>query len=151
LTELFERCISELTTTPAYCFMPLAKTLGNLLLFTGFKAKPAMGQCLMQGWSALRAASCTAHQDRLVSLEVAAGVFAVTPPSVAGRAWAEAVIYGFTGADGYDPYAGGVVIGTNGAVYGTTAFGAFLVKRQPLRLRRGIRADPSGGARRSLD
>ncbi len=50
-------------------------------------------------------------------------VFKLTPPAVAGEAWTEAVIYGFTGgADGGKPYAG-VIFGTNGVLYGTAGLG----------------------------
>jgi len=49
-------------------------------------------------------------------------VFQLTPPTVSSGTWAYAVIYNFTGADGDGalPVAG-VVVGKNGAIYGTTS------------------------------
>jgi uncharacterized repeat protein (TIGR03803 family) len=49
-------------------------------------------------------------------------VFSLTPPSTAGGAWSETVLYNFGGNDGANPYAG-VVIGAGGVLYGTTEFG----------------------------
>jgi hypothetical protein len=50
-------------------------------------------------------------------------VFMLTPPAVAGGAWTESVLYGFTGgADGGKPYAG-VIFGKLGVLYGTTGLG----------------------------
>jgi len=51
-------------------------------------------------------------------------VFQLTPPATAGGAWTEAVIYNFTGSngDGAIP-SGGLALGKNGALYGTTAYG----------------------------
>jgi hypothetical protein len=46
-------------------------------------------------------------------------VFSLTPPTSAGGAWTETVLYSFTGSDGASPNAG-VVIGKDGALYGTT-------------------------------
>jgi uncharacterized repeat protein (TIGR03803 family) len=51
-------------------------------------------------------------------------VFQLTPPSTPGGSWTESVIYGFTGTDGDGILpAAGVVIGTNGNLYGTTERG----------------------------
>jgi uncharacterized repeat protein (TIGR03803 family) len=52
-------------------------------------------------------------------------VFELTPPSTPGGAWAEKVLYRFTGenGDGAYPY-GDVVIGEDGTIYGTTFGGA---------------------------
>jgi hypothetical protein len=48
-------------------------------------------------------------------------VFQLTPPATPGGAWAETVIYSFTGTDGDGAYpAAGVVLGKNGVLYGTT-------------------------------
>ena len=49
-------------------------------------------------------------------------VFQLTPPPTSGGTWTYSVIYNFTGADGDGtaPLAG-VVVSSNGAVYGTTA------------------------------
>jgi len=51
-------------------------------------------------------------------------VFQLTPPSAPGGAWTESVIYSFTGSngDGSGPVAS-VVVGKNGALYGTTVGG----------------------------
>jgi uncharacterized repeat protein (TIGR03803 family) len=50
-------------------------------------------------------------------------VFKLTPPSVAGGAWTETVLYSFTGgADGGDPMAG-LISDSVGNLYGTTQFG----------------------------
>jgi len=47
-------------------------------------------------------------------------VFALTPPSVAGGSWTEAVLHNFAGGnDGFFP-TGGVVVDANGVLYGTT-------------------------------
>jgi uncharacterized repeat protein (TIGR03803 family) len=48
-------------------------------------------------------------------------VFALTPPASAGEKWTETILHSFTGPpnDGSYPYAG-VVVGSNGVVYGTT-------------------------------
>jgi uncharacterized repeat protein (TIGR03803 family) len=52
----------------------------------------------------------------------AGGVLEFTPPATKGAAWAETVLYSFTGgADGSQPFAG-VVLGKDGGLYGTTAF-----------------------------
>jgi uncharacterized repeat protein (TIGR03803 family) len=47
-------------------------------------------------------------------------VFELSPPSTAGRAWTESVIWSFQGSDGERPLAG-LSIGANGALYGTTS------------------------------
>src|ERR1700691_2877738 len=49
-------------------------------------------------------------------------VFQLTPPSASGAPWTYSVIHNFTGAegDGAAPVAG-VVVGKNGAIYGTTS------------------------------
>jgi hypothetical protein len=49
-------------------------------------------------------------------------VFQLTPPSAPGAPWTYSVVYNFTGADGDGaaPVAG-VVLGKNGAIYGTTS------------------------------
>jgi uncharacterized repeat protein (TIGR03803 family) len=51
-------------------------------------------------------------------------VFSLTPPATPGGAWTETVLhdFAFTGGDGAVPEAG-VVIGTSGVLYGTTAYG----------------------------
>jgi uncharacterized repeat protein (TIGR03803 family) len=51
-------------------------------------------------------------------------VFSLTPPASPGGTWTEADLYSFGGypSDGIQPY-GGVVIGTGGVLYGTTAGG----------------------------
>lgn len=51
-------------------------------------------------------------------------VFQLTPPSTTGGAWTESAIYSFTGTDGdgSTPQAS-VVVGENGALYGTTQYG----------------------------
>ena len=51
-------------------------------------------------------------------------VFQLTPPSLPGGAWAETVIYSFSGTsgDGAVPVAG-VTVGPNGVLYGTTQYG----------------------------
>jgi len=49
-------------------------------------------------------------------------IFVLTPPSTAGGAWLETVLYSFTGgADGFVPAS--IVLGKNGALYGTTEAG----------------------------
>jgi len=52
-------------------------------------------------------------------------VFSLTPPASVGGAWSENVLHRFTGGiDGGTPYnAGGIAIGTHGALYGTTSEG----------------------------
>ena len=47
-------------------------------------------------------------------------VFKLTAPGVPGGAWTESVVHSFNGSDEGVPY-GGVVLGANGAIYGTTA------------------------------
>ena len=49
-------------------------------------------------------------------------VYQLTPPTAPGGTWTESLIYNFTGAngDGAAPVAG-VVVGKNGAIYGTTS------------------------------
>jgi uncharacterized repeat protein (TIGR03803 family) len=51
-------------------------------------------------------------------------VFQLTPPSAPSGTWTESVIYSFTGSngDGSGPVAS-VVVGQNGALYGTTQYG----------------------------
>lgn len=51
-------------------------------------------------------------------------VFQLTPPDRPGAAWTETVLYSFTGenGDGAFPY-GPVMLGQNGALYGTTGYG----------------------------
>ena len=65
-------------------------------------------------------------------------VFAVTPPATTGGSWTETILYRFTGgADGALPV-GGVVLGPDGFLYGTTAeggafgFGTVFQLRPPL-------------------
>jgi uncharacterized repeat protein (TIGR03803 family) len=51
-------------------------------------------------------------------------VFQLTPPSGPGEAWTESVIYSFTGAEGDGAFpAASVVVGKDGALYGTTQVG----------------------------
>jgi uncharacterized repeat protein (TIGR03803 family) len=51
-------------------------------------------------------------------------VFQLTPPATPGGSWAETVIYRFTGTDGDGAYPfGGVILASNGKLYGTTGFG----------------------------
>ena len=59
-------------------------------------------------------------------------VFQLTPPSVAGGAWTEAVVYSFTGinGDGASP-AAGVVLGKNGVLYGPTTYGGSATSGSP--------------------
>ncbi len=50
-------------------------------------------------------------------------VFSLTPPLTSGGAWTESVIFSFSGgADGANPLAG-VIIGTDGILYGTASAG----------------------------
>ena len=51
-------------------------------------------------------------------------VFQLTPPAAPGANWTDTVLYSFTGLDGDGafPY-GGVTVGSNGVLYGTTAYG----------------------------
>ncbi len=52
-------------------------------------------------------------------------VFELSPPKKKGGNWAEKVLHGFkAGTDGANPN-GGLVIGTKGAIYGTTSTGGF--------------------------
>ena len=51
-------------------------------------------------------------------------VFQLTPPTSAGGAWTETVIYSFTGINGDGAYPlTGVVLGKNRVLYGTTPYG----------------------------
>jgi uncharacterized repeat protein (TIGR03803 family) len=51
-------------------------------------------------------------------------VFKLTPQKIKGKPhWAYSVLYGFNGADGGEPSAGGLTFDTAGALYGTTEFG----------------------------
>jgi uncharacterized repeat protein (TIGR03803 family) len=51
-------------------------------------------------------------------------VFQLTPPAAPGTVWTESVLYNFTGEDGDGAFPiGAVVVGQNGALYGTTEFG----------------------------
>lgn len=50
-------------------------------------------------------------------------VFELTPPAASGGGWTEKVLYSFAGgSDGASPF-GGVTMGRNGALYGTTYYG----------------------------
>jgi len=51
-------------------------------------------------------------------------VFRLTPPAAGGGAWTETILHSFTGenGDGANP-SGGLVIGANGALYGSTQYG----------------------------
>jgi uncharacterized repeat protein (TIGR03803 family) len=58
-----------------------------------------------------------------VSLHGCGTVFSLTPPASQGGSWTEAVLHKFLGgSDGCGPNAG-VVIGSGGALYGTTEYG----------------------------
>ncbi|MGA3039498.1 MAG: choice-of-anchor tandem repeat GloVer-containing protein [Bryobacteraceae bacterium] len=49
-------------------------------------------------------------------------VFELAPPASPGGAWSETVLHSFLGdADGYEP--NGIVLGSNGTLYGTTLYG----------------------------
>ena len=50
-------------------------------------------------------------------------VFQLRPPASPGGAWTETVLHDFTGSDGANPQAAGVVIGKAGPLYGTTVQG----------------------------
>jgi hypothetical protein len=51
-------------------------------------------------------------------------VFQLTPPAVLGGTWTESVLYSFSGINGHGAYpAASVVVGKNGALYGTTQYG----------------------------
>ena len=55
-------------------------------------------------------------------------VYSLTPPASPGSTWTETILHTFdstSGTDGAAPYAG-VTIGSNGELYGTTAFGGRL-------------------------
>jgi hypothetical protein len=59
-------------------------------------------------------------------------VFQLTPPAEAGGPWTETVIYGFTGTNGDGAFpAGGVVLGPNGVLYGTTQYGGSVIAGSP--------------------
>jgi uncharacterized repeat protein (TIGR03803 family) len=49
-------------------------------------------------------------------------VYSLAPPTSKGGPWTETVLHCFSGSDGANPI-GGVVIGTGGVLYGTTAYG----------------------------
>lgn len=49
-------------------------------------------------------------------------MYSPTPPSSPGGEWTETTLYSFHGSDGSAPN-GGVVIGPDGVLYGTTASG----------------------------
>jgi uncharacterized repeat protein (TIGR03803 family) len=59
-------------------------------------------------------------------------VFQLTPPTAPGGTWTESVLYSFTGenGDGALPMAS-VVIGKNGVIYGTTAYGGSATTGSP--------------------
>jgi uncharacterized repeat protein (TIGR03803 family) len=48
--------------------------------------------------------------------------FALLPPAALGRPWVATVLYSFSGTDGYEPF-GGLVVGENGQLFGTTRIG----------------------------
>ena len=50
-------------------------------------------------------------------------VFSLTPPSVAGEPWTEAVLHSFAGPDGENPGLGTLVTSPGGVLYGTTEYG----------------------------
>jgi hypothetical protein len=59
-------------------------------------------------------------------------VFQLTPPSTAGGAWTETVIYNFTALEGDGAYPeAGVVLGKNGVLYGTTILGGSATSGSP--------------------
>jgi hypothetical protein len=59
-------------------------------------------------------------------------VFQLTPPTTKGGAWAETVIYSFTGVNGDGAYPGaGVILGKNGEIYGTTQYGGSATSGSP--------------------
>ncbi|HVN04432.1 MAG TPA: choice-of-anchor tandem repeat GloVer-containing protein [Bryobacteraceae bacterium] len=59
-------------------------------------------------------------------------VFELTPPATSGAAWTEAVLYSFTGKNGDGAYPiGGLLLGTNGLLYGTTYGGGNLADCPP--------------------
>jgi hypothetical protein len=59
-------------------------------------------------------------------------VFQLTPPATAGGAWMETVIYSFAGPNGDGAYPmAGLVLGENGVLYGTTAYGGSATSGSP--------------------
>jgi uncharacterized repeat protein (TIGR03803 family) len=59
-------------------------------------------------------------------------VFSLTPPKSAGGAWTEGVLHSFAGGtDGANPGAGGLTIGKNAELYGTTETGGITFECYP--------------------
>jgi uncharacterized repeat protein (TIGR03803 family) len=59
-------------------------------------------------------------------------VFQLTPPASSGAAWTEAVIYSFTGVNGDGAFpTSAVVLGADGALYGTTPGGGSVAASNP--------------------
>jgi hypothetical protein len=57
-------------------------------------------------------------------------IFQLTPPAVTGGTWTESVIYSFTGSNGDGAYPrGSVLLGENGVLYGSTAYGGLMGPR----------------------
>jgi len=57
-------------------------------------------------------------------LEGCGTIFQLTPPAEPGGAWTDSVLYSFTGINGDGSYpVASVVVGKNGALYGTTQYG----------------------------
>jgi uncharacterized repeat protein (TIGR03803 family) len=48
-------------------------------------------------------------------------IYSLTPPASPGGAWTETILHDFNNADGRIP--GGLILGENGVLYGTTMFG----------------------------
>jgi uncharacterized repeat protein (TIGR03803 family) len=71
----------------------------------------------------LATSACATYSSLFYNDDYCGTVFELTPPAIPGGVWVETILHSFTGQNGDGFWPSGVVLGKDGALYGTTVFG----------------------------